>query len=153
MVFTRMFFIQPAAASCTRSSSEPVNVSKVCRKQREEMPMLHIEHVYLHIAKRPIKHKICNWTTDAIRNYVISRKCFRLIAETFAFQGGILEIALPSARRVGESKSSCMGHVTVFPVRMRSLALLPRQKSVWGCQQEERPLMRRTSHSCLVRCT
>ena len=36
MVFTRMFFIQPAAASCTRSSSEPVNVSKVCWKQRKD---------------------------------------------------------------------------------------------------------------------
>ena len=48
MVFTRMFFIQPAAASCTRSSSEPVNVSKVCGKQREEMPTSQFERIYLY---------------------------------------------------------------------------------------------------------
>ena len=45
MVFTRMFFIHPAAASCTRSSSEPVNVSKVCGKQREKMPTSQFEHL------------------------------------------------------------------------------------------------------------
>ena len=60
MVFTRMFLIQPAAASCTRSSSEPVNVSKVCWKQRKKNPTSQFERIFLYTSlhTRQVAHQV-----------------------------------------------------------------------------------------------